>query len=602
MNSKFKSLWDIGRGTRLSYFMSWICLIISAIFLFLIPQIFSIGIDIIKNKQTQDIFFYKIIRSYIDREFLLSNMYILAGLIVGFTIISGFFAFLHGKLSSKAAEKVSRNLRNNLYNHMQKLPIEFHDQSETGDLVQRCTSDIETIRMFLQSQLPNIARVLVMVTFAMMFMLPINLKMGLISLSCIPVILTFSLYFFSKVGKTFKNSDEAEGAMTAVIQENLTNIQVVKAFARKDYEIDKFSHYNKDYRNKWYRLIQILSIYWSVSDVFCLGQIAAVMYFGVGEVKAGNITPGELFSFSLYINLFIWPMRNLGRTLSDMGKTFVSIDRVEYILHENEEKNPPQSIEHKNSKGKMEFRNVSFKHRGKSDDTISNISFTVEPGETIAIVGPSGTGKSTIINLMLKLYQDYEGEILMDDIHYKKLTNHDVRKQFGTVLQEPFLFSRTISENIKFGRISASHEEVEKAVAQSSLEKSIEKFEQGYETMVGERGITLSGGQRQRVAIARALMMETPFLILDDALSAVDMQTEQNIIKAIKKRAHKQTTIVIAHRISSLKHADKILVIENGRITQIGNHHQLANQPGLYQRLWQVQFELEEELRKELAK
>ena len=601
MNSKFKSLWNLGRGTHLRYFLSGICLIISAIFLFIIPQIFSVTIDLIKGNQITETLFVDKIFAYFNSSELLSNMYILAGLIVLFTMVSGFFAFLHGKLASQAAETVSRNLRNNLYNHMQKLPIKFHDQSETGDLIQRCTSDIETLRMFLQSQLPNIFRVSVMVVFAIIFMIPLNLKMGLVSMACVPIILTFSVYFFSKVRSTFKKSDEAEGAMTAVIQENLTNIQVVKAFARKDYEINKFAHYNKDYQNKWYRLIKILSIYWSTTDVFCLGQIAVIMCIGVNEVRAGSITLGELLVFNIYINLFIWPMRNLGRTLSHMGKTFVSIDRIEYILNQKEEENPAGPIDHKTSAGKLEFKNVNFSH-DDNEDTISDISFTIEPGETIALVGPSGTGKSTIINLMLKLYKNQQGEILMDDIPYSKLTQKNVRKQFGTVLQEPFLFSRTISENIKFGRVTASHEEVETAVSQSCLEESIQKFEQGYETLVGERGITLSGGQRQRVAIARALMLETPFLILDDALSAVDMQTEQNIIKAIKKRAHKQTTIIIAHRISSLKHADKILVIENGKITQIGNHDQLANQEGLYKRLWQVQFELEEELRLELAK
>ena len=602
MNSKLKAIWQIAKGTRLRYFSAIFAMLITAALLFLIPQVFGICTSSLTGQKFNAPEFLQPLIDHIGGgEYLIQNLWVPATAILVLTILGGLFSFLSSKLAAQSAEKMCQTLRNKLYKHMQLLPCKFHDQSETGDLIQRCTSDVETIRMFIHGQLPNIFRITVMLAAATFFMFPINFKMACYALLCVPLIVGFSLFFFSRVRKTFRDSDEAEGAMTAMIQENLTNIRVVKAFARKNYEIGRFAEANSDYQKKWFRLIRILAIFWSSTDVLCLGQIALIMWIGAQEAQQGRLTAGDFQVFILYLNLYLWPMRSLGRVLSHMGKAFVSIERIEHILHEAEEENPSAPELVGKTTGLLEMRNVSFAHV-PGVDAIKNISFTLEPGKTLAIVGPSGSGKSTIISLLLKLYDLQKGEIFIDGIPYSKLTRQDVRKQFGTVLQEPFLFSRTLGDNIKIGNSAVSHDLVEEAVSHACLDESIERFDDGYDTMVGERGVTLSGGQRQRVAIARALLMDCPVMIFDDALSAVDMQTEKTIIDALKNSEHKQSKIVIAHRISSLKHADKIIVLEHGEISQTGTHDQLIEKPGLYKRLWQVQFDLQEDLKKELAK
>ena len=530
---------------------------------------------------------------------LAKNLWICSLILIVLTLFRGIFLYWKGKWSAVSSESIAQKIRDTVYDHLQKLPYDYHQKAKTGDLIQRCTSDVETIRRFLSMQFVEVGRALFMIIFALSFMLPMNPKMTLVSLFLIPLIFSFTVVFFIKVKKAFKLSDESEGRLSTVLQENLTGVRVVRAFARQSFEINKFDERNVEYRDLTYNLIRLLAWYWSVSDFFCLIQIGGVLVIGTFWASKGIISLGTLLAFTSYVGMLLWPIRQMGRVLTDMGKALVSIGRIQEILDEPVEEFGDDNTSSPTIEGEIEFQNVSFEYE-EGKPVLDGVSFHVKKGQTVAILGPTGSGKSSLVHLLPRLYDYQKGSIKIDSIELKKIDKKVIRKKVGIVLQEPFLFSKTIKENIGLAKHDVIDAEVFEAARIASVHEVIGDFEKGYETAVGERGVTLSGGQKQRIAIARTLVNDSPILIFDDSLSAVDTETDAAIRKELKKRSRKATTFIISHRINTLAEADLILVLENGKLIQQGNHKQLVNQEGLYQRIWNLQNKLEEELEFEI--
>jgi len=425
-------------------------------------------------------------------------------------------------------------------------------------------------------------------------------RMAVLSMVLMPPLVAFTVIFFVKIRSTFRSADEAEGRMTSMIHENLKGIRVVRAFARQEHERRRFTEPNAVYRDRWYRVIHVMSWYWPLSDALCVSQRGIVLLGGAWFVTRGQMSIGTLFAFIATVGLFIWPVQHLGRALAELGKATVSLRRLWDVLSQQPEADRPEARHPAApAAGRIDVRDLHFAHDG-AEPVLDGVSFVVEAGQTLALLGPSGSGKTTLINLMLRFYDYHEGSILLDGRELRELPRAYVRSQFGVVAQEPFLYSKTVAENIKLGRSAADDDEMVEAASAACVHESIMSFAHGYDTLVGERGVTLSGGQRQRVALARALLRECPVLILDDALSAVDTQTESMIQAALDRRRGRQTTLVVAHRLSTLRRADRILVFERGRVIQSGTHEELSAAQGMYRRLWTIQSCLETDLDRDL--
>lgn len=600
-----KILWRLMTGERLMYAGAIAAMVLSAITMFLPPLIARTAIDyVIVGKRLNAPGF---IRDFVQwaggRDLLVHNLWIASLAIVTISAISGVFAYLKGRWASIASETIARRLRNRLYDHLQHLPCSYHDKVDTGDLVQRCSSDVDTIRTFLASRVVEIGRGGIMLAVALPIMLAMNAWMAFLATMLLGPIIFFSIIFFVRIKNVFKQMRQAEGSMTATLQENLTGIRVVRAFARQDFECEKFAVKNALYRDRWRRLMHIMSWFWSLSSLLCMMQVGIVLLAGGYYVSRAEMSVGTFSAFFMFVNMYLWPLRRVGRIMADLGRSVVSISRVNDILNAKREdhEDRPEIIPDTTMPvtGQIVFENVSFSYDGHRE-VLHDISFHVEPGQTLAILGPSGSGKTTLIYLLLRLYDYQKGSIRLDGKELRLLDRKFIRSQIGVVLQDPFLYSKSIRDNIKLGRSTAADKEMIKAASTAHVHAAIEDFDSGYDTIVGERGVTLSGGQRQRVALARAILKDPPILILDDALSNVDTRTENLILNALKRESPsnkgQRTTLVIAHRLSTLMAADKIIVLDAGRIVQSGTHETLLNQPGLYRRLWNVQSSLDEQL------
>lgn len=584
------------KGNRLLYVGAILSVALATAFTLAGPLVISFTIDSVIGDKPMDVpnWVLSIIDSLGGKNTLAQNLWICSLALIVLTIGRGIFTYLRGKWSAVASESIAKNLREKVYDHLQHLSYEYHVKAETGDLIQRCTSDIETIRRFLAVQFVEIGYAVFMVAFVLSILLSLSVKLTLIAMLVVPVIFVAAIVFFIKMRDAFQKSDEAEGRLSNVLQENLTGIRVVRAFARQQYEIDKFDEKNVEFRGLTYRLIKLLAWYWALSDLACLLQIGAVLVFGAYWAAMGEISLGTLVVFTTYEGMLLWPIRQMGRILADFGKMIVSLKRVGEILDE------PLEVTDKNQlkpeiKGNIEFKDVCFEYE-KERPILKNVSFKVKQGQTVAILGPTGSGKSTLIHLLGRLYDYQSGSIKIDGIELKEIDKKWIRKNVGIILQEPFLYSKNIKDNIKIARKEASDSEVYEAAKIASIHDVILDFEKGYDTLVGERGVTLSGGQKQRVAIARTIINDYPVLVFDDSLSAVDTETDANIRKALKTRKEKTTTFIISHRISTLSEADIILVLDGGELVQSGTHEELIGQQGLYRRIWEIQNALEEEL------
>lgn len=590
MRGSISTFLDMTRGYRGRYGYALIALLMASSLLYLVPLVPQAVIDGVLDTQQGEpsIFVRWLVPLMGGQDFLAGHLWVPALVVAGLSALAGFFTYFRGRWSAMASEGIILNLRDHVYDRLQHLPCEYFDTQETGDLVQRCTSDVDTVRVFLATQMVEIGRAVMLLLLPIPLMLMINPWMTLASMIMIPPIALFSIIFFRRVRAVFKLKDEAEGRMTSAIQENLSGVRVVRAFAREQYEIDQFEGRNRVHRDLDYRLYSIMARFWSLSDFLCMLQKAIVVGFGAWMLLEGHLEVGGFYFFLTAVAMFIWPVRQMGRILSDLGRATVAFDRIQEILGVPIESMSDSSGTSQPLEGEVVFEGITFSHR-ESSPVLHDISFEVQAGETLAIVGPSGCGKSTIVNLLLRLYDYEEGSIRLGREELSAIPRKRVRARIAVVLQEPFLFSKTLRDNIMLASPSAAEHEVHEATAAAEIHESIQAFEHGYETPVGERGVTLSGGQRQRVALARALLQVPDILVLDDALSAVDTETESAILEALRSRHQRHTTIVIAHRIATLMHADRILVMEDGHIVQHGSHDDLVAAPGLYRRLWKIQ-------------
>ncbi len=587
MFDTLRALWRLMHGSRLRYGLAIAMLVVASSFLYLVPLIPQSVIDGVLTEGGPEP--SGMVRWWVSamggRDFVQARLWVPAVAMGGLAAVAGLFTYARERLSATAAESIVCRLRNRLYDHLQHLPCRFFDKAESGDLVQRCTSDIDTVRVFLSEQVVEMGRTVVMLIIPLPLMFSIDARMTGASLVLVPVIVGFSLLFFSKMHRAFKASDEAEAKLTATVQENISGIRVVRAFARQQFEIDRFSERNANYRKLDYGVFYLAGWFWATADFLCFAQQATVVGTGVVLLIMGQVSLGTLFFFLTVVSMFVFPMRQLGRLVSEFGKASVALSRLHEVLDTPAEQDPEQPTVPTRSEGRLVFRGVSFGFDPERP-VLRDVSFTVEPHTTLAIVGPPGSGKSTIISLLLRMYDAAAGTISLDGVDVRTMAHHDLRARLAIVQQEPFLFSKTLGENLQMGRPGASQREVEQATEMARVHTSIARFEDGYETKVGERGVTLSGGQRQRVAIARALLQRPSVLVLDDALSAVDTETEAQILEALRARQGQHTTIVIAHRLSTLALADKVLVLERGAVVQQGSLEELRSQPGPFARVW----------------
>ncbi len=600
MLEKLKLLWNFMKGNRNLYVGAIIAVGFATVFSLLGPLVLRVMIDSIIGDKPMQMpgWIESIILSLGGRSVLSRNLWFGSLVLVILAVAGGLFLFLKGRWAAIASESIARNIRERLYDHLQHLPYDYHVKAQTGDLIQRCTSDLNTVRRFLAIQFIEIGRAIFMVSAVLPIMLVLNVRMTIISMAVVPIIFSFAIVFFIKVKKAFQVSDEAEGKMSTVLQENLTGVRVVRAFARQVFEIDKFESINSEFRDLTYRLIRLLAWYWSTSDFICLTQIGTVILLGAYWASKGVISLGTFFVFITYVGMLLWPVRQMGRILTDMGKALVSLGRIQEILTEPLEDIKASSHRPRIS-GDIEFKNVSFEYE-KGKPILKNVSFKVKHGQTVAVLGPTGSGKSSLVNLLPGLYDYKSGSIRIDGLELRDIDKKWLRRNVGIVLQEPFLFSKTLKGNIGLVKKKAKEAKIHEAARIAAIHDVILEFEKGYETPIGERGVTLSGGQKQRVAIARTLVKDYPILIFDDSLSAVDTETDAAIRRALKEREHLATTFIISHRVSTLSEADLILVIDDGELVQSGTHEELISKAGLYRRIWVLQSALEEELESEM--
>ena len=589
-------LWQFLRGAKRYFFTSMICAAITALADMLEPQIFRAAIDCAIGEKESN--FPGFVINLVDRfggfAYLGENLWIMALAIIAVAICKVVSQYAFRVNNTKAAETLVKAMRDRLFSHIQHLPFSWHMHNRTGDIIQRCTSDIDTTRNFLSEQLTSLFRIAILLILSVAFMLSMHPGLTLLALLPMPVIILYSFYFHRKIREGFLECDENEGKLSAMAQENLTGVRVVRAFGQERSEIEKFRKQNDHYTSLWVKMGKVLSRFWSTSDILSGIQVMLVVIFGAVFCVNGNLTEGEYIAFISYNAMLIWPIRQLGRMISEMSKAGVSLERIAYILNSPVEQDEPDAVDAPMD-GDICFEHVNFAY-DNGPQLLHDISFTLKAGTTLGILGGTGSGKSTLVLLLDKLYSltDGHGRITIGGTDIRKIKTKHLRQNIGMVLQEPFLFSRSLAENIGIASPELDMEAIRSAAAAAALDSSICSFAQGYDTMVGERGVTLSGGQKQRAAIARTLLQDAPIMVFDDSLSAVDTETDALIRKSIAQRFGKSSVILISHRITTLSSADKIFVLDRGRIVEEGTHEELKRGGGIYQKIYEAQSTVQE--------
>lgn len=584
-------IWNFLRGCRTMFAASILSAALMVFADMITPQVIRAAVDNAIGGKAAD--FPPAVMRVVDKlggfEYLGHNLWIFAIVVLAVEAVRVAAQYSFRVTNSIASGKLVKNMRDSLFSHIERLPFSWHMKNRTGDIIQRCTSDIDTLKNFVSEQLTSIFRIIILLVMSIAFMASMNVPLLLISLVPMPIIILYSFMFHSRIGRGFAMCDENEGKLSAMVQENLTGVRVVRAFGREKYEKERFEAHNEYYTSLWVRLAKVMSRFWSTSDVLSGLQIMLVVVFGSVFCIRGTMEAGEYIAFISYNSMLVWPMRQLGRMISEMSKAGVSVDRIRYIMESDIECDKPCAVEPDMS-GDIVFDHVSFAYES-CPETLHDISFTMKGGTTLGILGSTGSGKSTMMLLLDRLYDlpPENGRITVSGVDIADIKGEHLRKNIGIVLQEPYLFSRTIAENIGITDDNITLSEIREAAHAACLDETIEGFTGGYDTFVGERGVTLSGGQKQRAAIARILTQKTPVMIFDDSLSAVDTETDEKIRRSLEERFGTSSIILISHRITTLSKADQILVLDNGRIVERGTHDELKCGGGIYQRIYEIQ-------------
>lgn len=583
-DNRLLGLWRLMRGFHFTY----------------LGAALSIGISAVSRSA-----FYFLLRYLIDEVLGQPDAARLLPLValgfIGLALGQGLFTFLSGKLAARTAEGVVLRLRNYLFDHIQRLSFTYHDKTATGELIQRSTSDVDALRRFFNDQAIGVGRIALLFLVNFIALLQLNVQLALFSVVLVPLIVLMSFYFFRKVSAAYEDFQEQEARLSTTLQENLNGVRVVKAFARQDFERDKFEADNWEKFLRGRRLLTMHAVFWPISDIICGIQMLGGFTLGAFMAIEGTISVGTYLAYAGLVIWIIWPIRNLGRLVVQMSTGLVSFHRVMEIIRQEREPLLEGSYVPENGvRGEIVFEDVGFSYE-EGAQVLHHIDLRVQPGQSVALLGFTGSGKTTLVSLLPRFYDYTSGSLTLDGVDLRAYPRATLRSLIGIVEQEPFLFSRTIRENITYGvGREVSDEEVFEAARAAAIHDVVLSFPDGYQTLVGEKGVTLSGGQKQRVAIARTLLKNPRILILDDATSSVDTETEMAIRGAMARLMQGRTTFIIAHRIQSVMTADQIVVLERGRIVQHGAHEGLMAQDGAYRRIYELQARVEEEVSREV--
>ncbi|MCB8923553.1 MAG: ABC transporter ATP-binding protein [Ardenticatenaceae bacterium] len=551
-----------------------------------------------------NLFVPQIIKNAIDNGLAAgkaSALWAAGGLILGIALIRGLAGFTQRFYGEWLSHRVAYDVGNHFYDSVQHLPFAFHDRSHTGDMMSRATSDIQETRMFVGIGLMDLTAVILLVTGVVVAMLLESVSLSLLALLPIPILMYATIRFGATVRPMFKSIQEQMGTLSSVMQESMTGIRVVKAFAREPYELQKFDVENDEWFDRRFKLINVWANNWPFFTFLVAFSIFLLLWFGGPLALDGRITVGTLFALISYVLMLAAPVQRLGFLVNLAATASASAGRIfEIIDTPNEIEAHSGTITLQNTRGEVVFENVAFAYR-EDQPILHDISFYAEPGQRVALIGPTGSGKSTVTNLIPRFYDATHGRILIDGIDTRELDLHSLRRHIGIVLQDPFLFSQSVAQNIAYGRPDASMDDIIAAATAARAHDFISSFPEGYNTRVGERGVTLSGGQKQRIAIARALLTDPRILILDDSTSSVDTETEYLIQQALEALMAGRTTFIIAQRLLTLKNADYILVLDHGRIVERGKHDTLLANNGLYREIYDLQLKDQEEFMETVA-
>jgi ATP-binding cassette, subfamily B, bacterial len=588
INMKYlKLLYRFTKGYRTRYLLSFGILFFALVFLLLANFSTKILVDTLQGIPPSgpiDTFLTNLLGGQL---FLRANLWLIATLIIflGFSRALMFFSRLIIRGSMDV--NLGRDIQLDLFYHIERLPYSYIKKNKSGDLIQTCTRDLDIVRNFLVRQVNSIVYTIFLVTIAFNILLTVSWQIAISSTIILPFMFIYSYALIKRVRKLFKVTEDSDGMVSAKIEETLSGIRLVKAYNNETYEIKDFKEHLQDYRKKFIKWRLTSSFFFASTDIMVFGQIALTSAFGVYLAATGNISVGTFVVALQFVGQVVWPVRDVAMTLSNLAQAMASLDRLNTILNQ-----PLEDIEsglRPTIKGAISFSNMSFHYDDTDEVVIKDFSLTINPGETVAIMGKTGSGKSTLSHLLTRLYDYTSGSIKVDGHELKDIAKDHIRRQIATVLQEPFLFSKTIINNLKIANSNASEEDIQKAAQIADIHHSIINFKDGYDTRVGEKGVTLSGGQKQRLVIARTIISKAPILVFDDSLSAVDTETDINIRTALKKRQEQSTTLIITHRVATAKDADKIIVLEHGKIAEMGTHDQLIKKSGLYRRIFDIQ-------------
>lgn len=594
-DSKFKTnrelVWHFLRGSKAYFIIAVVCISLMNLLALTVPRVISYTVDTLITGKESDLpaFIVDAIESIGGPAYIREHLYLIAVFLMIIGALSALCNYLYRYYNNKGAETLVETMRNEIFAHIARLPFSWHTKNQTGDIIQRCTSDVDAVKNFVSGQLTEVFRVVLMVAFSLYFMFTINVKLALIAVILIPINIAYSAYGHKRMGKIFEEADVEEGKLSAVVQENLTGVRVVRAFGRELFEKERFEKQNHDYWKMWIRMDWVLAWFWAIGTLLLSLQTMIVVVLGAVFAVRGEMLAGEYIAFFSYNIMLTWPIRLLGRLISGLSRSEIATDRIRYIMNSEPEKDEGKK-QRPEMTGDIVFNNVSFAY-DESKEIVKDVSFRIKGGTTVGILGGTGSGKSTLMHLLNRLYElpKENGSITISGVDIKDIEVGYLRENVGMVLQEPYLFSRTLAENIALGGTNAEIEDIKEAAGTASLLETIENFKEGFETTVGERGVTLSGGQKQRTAIARMLIGKSPIMVFDDSLSAVDAETDAKIRKGLMEKGKDSTVIIISHRITTLMAADNILVLDKGRLVESGTHDELIKNSGIYRKIYDIQ-------------